>query len=109
MKVLKTKKDFINFFDKLPANRWTEGAFSFYQDGKTKHCAVGFIREQFLDNEEGESTYNQVKKNFRAAYNVDINVLMDVNDDAHKKYNSKKLKLKESNVKGRVLAYLKKK
>ncbi len=96
----KTKKDFVKFFEGVGERRFLSGSFG----DKEKGCALTHLWSKV-------ETYDRlvVKKSFQNLYKTSIDVLVSVNDDYHKNYNSKKLKLKESDVKGRVLSYLKKK
>lgn len=104
-KVFSTKKDFIKFFEAIPEKNWITQA---WHDGSKRACALGHI-ENVLKAAVGDAymaAYHDTKKTFHKVYHASIDQLMNVNDDLHKKYNSKKLKT--NSIKKRVLAYLKK-
>lgn len=95
-----TKKDFVTFFEGVGERRFVSGTFGDSEKG----CALTHLR-----NKVETSDMKAVQTSFQNLYKTSIDVLISVNDNFHKNYNSKKLKLKEGNVKGRILAYLKKK
>jgi hypothetical protein len=111
-----TRKDFINFFKDIPDRRWCTGSLG---DGKGRYCAVGhlnhFVATNLVKSGLNKGTYEyddlftdtkeRLEKNFKKAYKTDVDDLMEVNDNIHKKFNASTLKTKK--IKTRVLAFLK--
>ncbi len=103
-----TKKDFISFFSTIPAKNWCTNQWVNHAKPEQR-CALGHFSRAFGPVfRRGPKKYKAMR-NFRKFYHTNIDALMNVNDDGHKKFNSKKLGLDKNNIKGRVLAYLKKK
>lgn len=117
IKIPETRKEFINFFNKIPEHRWCVGRMT---DDNGRHCAWGHMTA-FIDaalNEAKIETGSDKRlkefrkiqgsfvKKFKKVYknSTDMYHLMDVNDDHDPEFNSKKLKTKST--KKRVMAFL---
>ncbi len=108
---LKTKEDFIEFFEAIPATKWCKGQL---HDSKGRHCAIGHLGKSFDSDSTGrnwESWYKTLR-NFEKLYKLNTKkttgyaTLVNLND-ASISVPSKFRKLK--GAKKRVLAFLKSK
>ncbi len=95
-KKFKTKQDYIDFFEAIPAKKWRTDELG---EGKT-HCAIGHL----YADKDGLAR-SEIYCTFSKVFNIKLDKLADVNDNFHPHFNSKKLKT--PSIKKRVLAYLK--
>lgn len=102
-KPLKTKQDFIEFFEAIPEKKWCKGQLS---DNKGRHCAMGHLNDLFKDDtadgwDKTLTNFNKLYKTKAGAYAT----LVNLNDNHANEVASKFFKI--NTPKKRVLAFLK--